>query len=75
MKHEPMTPERAKRIEQLYHAAFEFDRGQPAFLAEACAGDEALLREVVSALARLCLREPLATAAKPNRDALKQEKG
>ena len=46
-----MTPERWRRVEELYHAALtrsESDR--TAFLAHACAGDEALLREVQSLL-------------------------
>ena len=46
-----MTPERWKRIEELYHAA----RARPpaeraAFLAEACADDEAMRRDVESLL-------------------------
>ena len=48
-----MTPERWRRVEELYHAALtrsESDR--TAFLANACAGDEALLREVQSLLAQ-----------------------
>ena len=48
-----MTPERWRRVEELYHAALmrsESDRA--AFLANACAGDEALLREVQSLLAQ-----------------------
>ena len=48
-----MTPERWRRVEELYHAALmrsESDR--IAFLANACAGDEALLREVQSLLAQ-----------------------
>ena len=48
-----MTPERWRRVEELYHAALtrdEIDRA--AFLADACAGDDALLREVKSLLAQ-----------------------
>ena len=48
-----MTPERWRRVEELYHAALtrgESDR--PAFLASACAGDEALRREVEALLAQ-----------------------
>ena len=48
-----MEPERWRRVEELYHAALtrgESDRA--AFLADACAGDEALLREVKSLLAQ-----------------------
>ena len=47
-----MTPERWRRIEELYHAALtrgESDRR--AFLASACAGDEMLQHEVESLLA------------------------
>src|SRR6516225_974336 len=48
-----MRPERWRRIEELYHAALEREEGQrAAFLAEACAGDEALRHEVESLLAR-----------------------
>src|SRR5262245_9794988 len=46
-----MTPERWQYIERLYHAALERDTDeQTAFLAEACAGDEALRGEVESLL-------------------------
>jgi serine/threonine-protein kinase len=46
-----MPAERSERIEQLYHAARERDPDQrAAFLQQACAGDEALLREVESLL-------------------------
>ncbi len=48
-----MTPERWRQVEELFHAALtrsESDRA--AFLANACAGDEALLREVQSLLAQ-----------------------
>src|SRR5262245_15420749 len=46
-----MTPERWQYIERLYHAALERDTDeQAAFLAEACAGDEALRGEVESLL-------------------------
>ena len=45
-----MNPDRLRQISQLYHAAVTHpDRA--AFLAEACAGDEALRREVESLLA------------------------
>ncbi|HEY7179846.1 MAG TPA: protein kinase [Blastocatellia bacterium] len=44
--------ERWKRIERLYHAALERDTAtREAFLAEACADDEELRREVVSLIA------------------------
>ena len=48
-----MTPERWRQVEDVFHAALtrsESDRA--AFLASACAGDEALLREVQSLLAQ-----------------------
>src|SRR5262245_36915139 len=46
-----MTPERWRQIEQLYHGALERGTGERAdFLAEACAGDEALRGEVESLL-------------------------
>jgi eukaryotic-like serine/threonine-protein kinase len=42
-----MTPERWRRVDELFHSALERDgAGRAAFLAEACAGDEALQREV-----------------------------
>jgi serine/threonine protein kinase len=47
-----MTPERWQRVEELYHAARARHEHDPAaFLAHACAGDEALRREVESLLA------------------------
>jgi Tol biopolymer transport system component len=47
-----MTPERWEKIGELYHAARELDPAlRAAFLAHACAGDEALRREVESLLA------------------------
>ena len=37
-----MKPERWREIEKLYHEALELDEGRrPAFLDQACAGDEA----------------------------------
>jgi hypothetical protein len=46
-----MNPERWQRVEQLYHIALTRDADQRAsFLAEACAGDDALRREVESLL-------------------------
>ncbi len=46
-----MTPERWQQIEQLYHSALERKANErAAFLAEACADDEALRREVESLL-------------------------
>jgi serine/threonine protein kinase len=48
-----MTPERWRRVEELYHAALARDqRDRAAFLAHECDGDEALLREVNSLLAQ-----------------------
>ena len=48
-----MTPERWQRIKQIYHSALELEPGQrEAFLKEACAGDEALFKEVMSLLAQ-----------------------
>lgn len=45
--------ERWQEIERIYHAARPLDRSErPAFLAEACARDEDLLREVESLLAQ-----------------------
>jgi hypothetical protein len=42
-----MKHERWRQIEQLYHAALEREPGaRDAFLAQACAGDEELRREV-----------------------------
>lgn len=46
-----MQPERWKQVEQLYHASLEQEKEQRgAFLQQACAGDEALRREVESLL-------------------------
>ena len=46
-----MTPERWREIEQLYHAALEHvPEERSAFLDQACAGDQALRREVDSLL-------------------------
>ncbi len=48
-----MTPERWRQVEEIFHAALtRSERDRAAFLAEACAGDEALLREVNSLLAQ-----------------------
>ena len=47
-----MTPERWQQINQLFHSALAHERGQrAAFLAGACAGDEALRAEVESLVA------------------------
>jgi serine/threonine-protein kinase len=47
-----MTPERYRQIERLYHEALELPAGREraAFVETACAGDEALRREVESLL-------------------------
>jgi serine/threonine protein kinase/tetratricopeptide (TPR) repeat protein len=48
-----MTPERWQEIERLYHAALERREGErAAFLAQACAGDQALQRDVETLLAQ-----------------------
>jgi serine/threonine protein kinase len=48
-----MNPERWQRVEHLFHIALARDADERAsFLAEACAGDEALRREVESLLAQ-----------------------
>ena len=48
-----MSSERWRLVERLYHDALERPAAErPAFLAEACAGDEALRREVESLLAQ-----------------------
>src|SRR4051812_28940966 len=48
----PMTPERWRRVETLYHAALARDaRDRGLFLGDACAGDDALRRDVESLLA------------------------
>src|SRR5262245_31517343 len=47
-----MNPERWRQVEQLYHSALEREDDQrTAFLAEACAGDHSLRREIESLLA------------------------
>ena len=46
-----MTPERWRRVEELYHAAYATPSGErAAFLVEACREDEALRRQVESLL-------------------------
>ena len=46
-----MTPERWAMVERLYHAALQRDASErDRFVAEACAGNDALRREVVSLL-------------------------
>src|SRR5947207_2687019 len=47
-----MSTERWRRIEELYHEALRYDASRRAtFLSEACAGDDALRRDVESLLA------------------------
>jgi eukaryotic-like serine/threonine-protein kinase len=47
-----MTPERYQQIGDVYHSALELGpEERPVFLAQACAGDEELLREVESLIA------------------------
>jgi len=47
-----MNPERADRVEQLYHAALDHDEGErDAFLRQACSNDPTLEQEVRSLLA------------------------
>ena len=47
-----MTPERWKKIADLYHEALEVELSQrSAFVDRACAGDEELCAEVASLLA------------------------
>jgi serine/threonine protein kinase len=48
-----MNPERWKQIKQVCHSALELEPGRrEAYLKEACAGDESLLKEVESLLAQ-----------------------
>ena len=54
-----MTPERWERVRELFHTARSLaENERPALLAEACAGDHALRREVEALLA-----QPLSTAS------------
>jgi hypothetical protein len=47
-----MTPERWRRVDELFHSALEREPAERAtFLAEACAGDEVLRREVEKLIA------------------------
>ncbi|MCA1555646.1 MAG: hypothetical protein LC747_03050, partial [Acidobacteria bacterium] len=47
-----MTPERWRRVDELFHSALERDGAErAAFLREACAGDDALRREVEKLIA------------------------
>ncbi len=46
-----MNPKRREQVRQIFHAALELEPGRrEAFLREACAGDESLLKEVASLL-------------------------
>ena len=48
-----MTPKRWRQIEELYHAAQQYDeKERHAFLAQACQGDDELHRQVEALLAR-----------------------
>src|SRR5712691_3053500 len=59
-----MAPDPWKKIEEVYHSAREREESQrAAFLEEACAGDDALRREVESLLA--CEGEPEQFLEKP----------
>jgi Tol biopolymer transport system component len=54
-----MTPERWERVQELYHASRSRPEGdRAAFLAEACAGDEVLRREV-----QAMLDQPISTGS------------
>ena len=61
-----MTPERWRQVEEIFHAALSRDESERvAFLADACASDLALRREVEVLLARQAsgfLEGPVATA-------------
>jgi hypothetical protein len=62
-----MTPERWQRVEELYHAARARREGDSAaFLADACAGDEALRREVESLLAHPASADAFLAAPAPS---------
>jgi eukaryotic-like serine/threonine-protein kinase len=55
-----MNPERWQQIKRLYNSALEIDPGRrEAFLAEACAGDESLRKEIERLLARQAEAEDL----------------
>src|SRR6516162_5735166 len=69
-----MEPKRWQRVEELYHAAL--GRGEserPAFLDQACGGDEALRREVESLLAYAKPAEAFMEVPSVGRAALTQE--
>ncbi|HVN05307.1 MAG TPA: hypothetical protein VMT86_12860 [Bryobacteraceae bacterium] len=54
-----MEPDRWRKVEQIYHAAREVEEGQrAAFIAKACAGDQALMQEL-----RTLLAQPQATGS------------
>src|SRR5262245_697158 len=58
-----MNPDRWRQVEQLYHSALECEVNQrAAFLAEACADDDSLRREVESLLAHQSQAENLMEA-------------
>ena len=59
-----MTPERRRQVEELYHAALSCEVTERArFLGKACAGDEALRREVESLFAQRATAETALDAA------------
>lgn len=61
-----MKPDRWQQVDELFHAAAERAPGdRAAFLADACAGDDSLRREVESLLAADSAAEEMATAKLP----------
>src|SRR5947199_10868626 len=59
-----MTPERWRRIEQLYHDALEHEPGErSAFVAGVCQDDEEMQRELISLLAPI--KPPMETEVTP----------
>ena len=61
-----MTPETWQRIKQISGDAWDMPAGaRPAFLAEACAGDAELLREVASLLESTDAKHPATDALLP----------
>jgi hypothetical protein len=65
-----MTPERWERVQDLYHASrARPDRERAQFLADVCAGDDALRREVQALLDQPSPRAALSiSSADPRRD-------
>jgi hypothetical protein len=61
-----VTPERLRQIEELFHAARErTPAARGPFLADACAGDPALRREVESLLAQQQCSLPFGVLIQP----------